>query len=160
MTFTLTQPSDVSQPDFDAAVLVRAERILTKRLRRPGRALSSPDETVAFLRLRMEHLEHEVFAVLFMDTRNRVIAFEEMFRGTIDGASVYPREVVKAALGHNAAAIIIAHNHPSGVAEPSHADRAITRRLLEAMSLIDVRLLDHVVIGAGESVSFADRGLL
>ena len=96
--------------------------------------------------------------VLFMDAQNRVIASEEMFRGTLTQTSVYPREVVKRALAHNAGAVILAHNHPSGVAEPSQADRALTRRLSEALSLIDVRIVDHVVIGDGEYTSFAERG--
>ena len=101
-----------------------------------------------------------VFACLFLDNRHRVIKYEELFRGTIDGASVHPREVVKRALHHNSAAVILAHNHPSGVAEPSLADEAITRRLKDALSLVDVRVLDHFVVAAGESVSFAERGLL
>lgn len=96
---------------------------------------------------------------MFLDNRHRVITFEEMFRGTIDGASVYPREVVKAALQHNAAAVIFAHNHPSGVAEPSQADQAITKRLIEALLLVDVRVLDHLVVGE-QVVSFAERGLI
>ncbi|MGB5209269.1 MAG: JAB domain-containing protein, partial [Gammaproteobacteria bacterium] len=94
------------------------------------------------------------------DNRNRLIGLEELFRGTIDGASVYPREVVRQALAHNAAAVILAHNHPSGVAEPSQADEAITRRLKNALALVDIRVLDHLVIGDGEAVSFAERGLL
>ncbi|MFZ0485850.1 MAG: JAB domain-containing protein, partial [Arenicellales bacterium] len=93
-------------------------------------------------------------------TKHRVIRFEELFRGTIDGASVHPREVVRNALGHNAAAVIVAHNHPSGVAEPSAADNALTRRLQEALAMVDIRLLDHLVVGDGEAVSFAERGLL
>jgi DNA repair protein RadC len=98
--------------------------------------------------------------VLFLDNRHRVIAVEDMFRGTIDGASVHPREVVKAALTHNAAAVILAHNHPSGIAEPSQSDELITRRLKDALSLVEIRVLDHLVIGAGTTESFAERGLL
>jgi len=101
-----------------------------------------------------------VFACLFLDNRHRVIDFEELFRGTIDGASVHPREVVRRALHHNAAAIILAHNHPSGVAEPSRADVQLTRRLVDSLTLVDVRVLDHVVIGDGGGVSFAERGLI
>jgi DNA repair protein RadC len=101
-----------------------------------------------------------VFACLFLDNRHRVIAFEELFRGTIDGASVHPREVVKHALHHNAAALILAHNHPSGVAEPSRADVQITRRLVAALGLVDIRVLDHLVIGDTEAVSLAERGQL
>jgi len=103
---------------------------------------------------------YEVFAVLFLDNRHRVLAFEELFRGTIDGASVHPREVVRRALHYNAAALILAHNHPSGVSEPSSADRRITERLQAALALIDVRVLDHIVVGHGEFTSFAERGLL
>ena len=108
----------------------------------------------------MRDLPHEVFAVLFLDNRHRVIAFEEMFRGTIDGASVHPREVVRRSLQHNAAALILCHNHPSGVAEPSQADRRITARLSDALGLIDVRVLDHLIIGDQECCSMARRGLL
>jgi DNA repair protein RadC len=105
-------------------------------------------------------LEHEVFCCLYLDKRHRLIHFEELFRGTIDGASVHPREIVKLALQRNAAAIIIAHNHPSGVAEPSQADEMITQRVKDALGLVDIRLLDHIVVGDGVSVSLAERGLL
>ncbi len=101
-----------------------------------------------------------MFCCLFLDNRNRVISFDELFRGTIDGASVHPREVVKIALQRNAAAVILAHNHPSGVAEPSQADEIITRRLRDALGLVDIRILDHFVIGEGDCVSFAERGLI
>ena len=110
--------------------------------------------------MRLRDLQHEVFCCVYLDNRNRVIAFEELFRGTIDGASVHPREVVKEALSRNAAAVILAHNHPSGVAEPSVADQMVTQRLKEALALIEVRLLDHLVIGDGVCESFAERGLL
>lgn len=123
-------------------------------------ALISPRESAAFLKARMESRPYEVFSVLFLDNRHRVLAYEEMFRGTLDGASVHPREVVRAALTHNAAAVIFAHNHPSGVAEPSAADRNITRQLRDALQLIGVRVLDHLVIGAGEPTSMAARGLI
>ncbi len=122
--------------------------------------LANPAQTRRFLTARLRHLRHEVFACLFLDNQHRLIAFRELFRGTLDGASVYPREVVAECLGHNAAAVILAHNHPSGVTEPSLADRQITRRLTDALALIDVRVLDHLVIGEGEAVSFAERGLL
>ena len=108
----------------------------------------------------MRHLEHELFCCLFLDNRHRVIKFDEMFRGTIDGTSVYPREVVKEALAVNAAAVILAHNHPSGVAEPSQADERITKRLKSALELVDIRLLDHLIIGDGEATSLASRGML
>jgi DNA repair protein RadC len=113
-----------------------------------------------YLKARMRHYDREVFACLFLDNRHRVTGFEELFFGTIDTASVHPREVVKAALRHRAAAIILAHNHPSGVAEPSRADELITRRLKEALALVDIRVLDHFVVGDGDPVSLAERGLV
>jgi len=122
--------------------------------------LSDPQATRAYLSMRLGDVPHEVFACVFLDTRNRVIAFEELFRGTIDGAAVYPREVVKAALRHNAAAVIFAHNHPSGVAEPSAADRDITRRLVKALALVDIRALDHLILTRHDHVSLAERGLM
>lgn len=140
------------------AVLEMGRRHLSEGLSR-GDALTSPDDTRRFLAARLRDYPFEVFACLFLDNRHRVIAFEELFRGTIDGASVHPREVVRRALAHNAAALILAHNHPSGVAEPSRADEAITRRLREALALVDIRVLDHVVVG-DSLVSFAERGLL
>jgi DNA repair protein RadC len=103
---------------------------------------------------------YEVFACLFLDTRHRVIAYEELFNGTIDGSSVHPREVVRRALHHNCAAVILAHNHPSGVCEPSHADKAITKRLQDALALVDVRVLDHFIVGDASPYSFAETGLL
>ena len=139
------------------ACLELGQRYLLARLQR-GDALGSPQDTRRFLESRLRGYSHEVFACLFLDTRNRVISFDEMFHGTIDGASVHPREIVRRAIERNAAGLIIAHNHPSGVAEPSRADRALTRRLREAVELIDVRLLDHFVVGDGEVVSFAERG--
>ncbi len=123
-------------------------------------ALTNPDQTRDYLKTRLRGYPHEVFACLFLDNRHRVIRYHEMFSGTIDGASVHPREVVKRALEHNAAAVILAHNHPSGIGEPSRADKALTHRLKDALALVDIRVLDHVVIGDGEAVSFAERGLL
>jgi len=125
-----------------------------------GVAIKSPDDTRAFLQAKMRHLGHELFCCLYLDNRHRVLRFDELFRGTIDGTSVYPREVVKEALAINAAAVILAHNHPSGVAEPSQADERITRRLKSALELVDIRLLDHLIIGHGEATSMASRGLL
>jgi DNA repair protein RadC len=125
-----------------------------------GQAIRSPADTEAFLMARLRDLPHELFCCLYLDNRHRVLAFEELFRGTIDGTSVYPREVVKQALKINAAAVILAHNHPSGVAEPSQADERITRRVKSALELVDIRLLDHVVIGDGQSASLASRGML
>ncbi len=140
------------------AVLEMAKRHLFEQLTR-GDALCSPAQTRQFLSAQLANYPHEVFACLLLDNRNRVIAFEKMFYGTIDGASVYPREVVRLALKKNAAAVIFAHNHPSGVAEPSHADEQITQRLKKALALVDIRVLDHFVIG-DDVVSFAERGLL
>ncbi len=142
-------------------VIQKALNILEKRIKYSTNAESfkSPDESKDYVKLQLGTYPHEVFACLFMDNRNRLIVFEKMFIGTIDGASVYPREVVKAALKHNAASVIFAHNHPSGVAEPSHADEQITKRLKDALALIDVRVLDHLIVGE-EVVSLAERGLL
>ncbi|MCP5420777.1 MAG: DNA repair protein RadC [Gammaproteobacteria bacterium] len=141
------------------AVLELGRRFLETTLQR-GDALQSVAETRRYLSSKLRHQAHEVFACLFLDNRHRVIAFEELFYGTIDGASVHPRQVVKRALHHNAAALILAHNHPSGIAEPSRADEQITLRIKEVLSMIDVRLLDHFIVGDGETVSFAERGLL
>ncbi len=141
------------------AVLEMARRHLAEQLER-GDALTSPDATRRYLTARLRHRQQEVFACLFLDNRHRVIRYEELFTGTIDGASVHPREVVKKALGHNAAALILAHNHPSGVAEPSTADERITARLREALALVDIRLLDHLIVGDGEITSLAERGIL
>ncbi len=140
------------------AVLEMAKRHLFEQLSR-GDALCSPAQTRQYLAAQLASFPHEVFACLFLDNRNRVISFEKMFYGTIDGASVYPREVVSMALKQNAAAVIFAHNHPSGVAEPSQADEQITQRLKDALALVDIRVLDHFVVG-DEVVSFAERGLL
>jgi DNA repair protein RadC len=141
------------------AVLELGRRFLEETLERND-ALQSVADTRRYLTAKLRHQAHEVFACLFLDNRHRVICFEELFHGTIDGASVHPRQVVKRALYHNAAALILAHNHPSGIAEPSQADEQITLRLKEALALIDVRVLDHFIIGEGQVVSFAERGLL
>jgi DNA repair protein RadC len=136
-----------------------SRRQLSQSLR-AGPLLASPKATRDFLSARLRDLEHEVFCCLYLDKRHRLIQFEELFRGTIDGASVHPREIVKLALQRNAAAVIVAHNHPSGVAEPSQADELITQRLKEALGLVDIRLLDHIIVGDGASVSLAERGLI
>ena len=141
------------------AVLEMGRRYLGETLQR-GAALSSPDDTHRYLQARLRDQCQEVFCCLFLDIRHRVLAFEELFRGTVDGSAVYPREVVKRALSHNAAAVIFAHNHPSGVAEPSRADKSLTASLESALPLVGVRVLDHLVIGDGEMVSFSERGLL
>ena len=142
----------------EQGIINRAKEILMNSIKR-GDTLCSPQQTRDFLMLELAKEQAEVFAVLFLDNRNRVISFDKMFFGTIDGASVYPREVIKRALHHNAAAVIFTHNHPSGVAEPSHADEQITNRLKEALALVDIRVLDHFIVG-DEIVSFAERGLL
>ncbi len=125
-----------------------------------GEPIRCPTDTELYLKARLRHLGHEVFCCLYLDNRHRVLRFDEMFRGTIDGTSVYPREVVKEALSVNAAAVILAHNHPSGVAEPSQADERITRRLKAALELVDIRLLDHIIVGDGRATSLASRGLV
>jgi DNA repair protein RadC len=145
------------------AELQAAIEIARRQLSEPllaGPLLSSPKATRDFLSAQLRDLEHEVFCCLYLDKRHRLIRFEELFRGTIDGASVHPREIVKLALQRNSAAVIIAHNHPSGVAEPSHADELITQRVREALALVDIRLLDHIIVGDGATVSLAESGLL
>ena len=141
------------------AVLELHARWMEARLRRDG-ALTSPSHTRRYLEARLRGRRNEVFVAIFLDNRHQPIAYEELFNGTVDGASVHPRVVVRRALMHNASAIVVAHGHPSGVAEPSFADRAITKRLAEALTLVDVRLIDHFVVGDGECVSFAERGFL
>jgi len=142
-----------------AAVMEVARRALRETMSR-GNALSSPRTVRDFLRLKLQDRPHEVFAAVFLDAQNRVLAVEELFRGTLTQTSVYPREVVKRALHFNAAALIFAHNHPSGVAEPSRSDEALTQALKQALALVDVKVLDHFVIGGGTAMSFAERGLL
>lgn len=141
------------------AVLEMSKRYLGEILAKQD-VISNPEDTRQYLKSQLRDRHYEVFAALFLDNRHQIIKFEELFRGTIDGASVYPREVVKKALEHNAAALIIAHNHPSGIAEPSSADERITLRLKEALGLVDIHLLDHLIIGDGEIVSLAERGIL
>ena len=142
-----------------AAVLEIARRSLAARLAQTP-VFDSPQAVKDYLQLQLASKPHEVFAVLFLDTQHRLLAFEELFRGTLNQASVYPREVVKRALALNAAAAILAHNHPSGVAEPSRSDEALTQALKAALALVDVRVLDHFVVARGSVVSFAERGLL
>lgn len=141
------------------AALELSRRYLKARLERSN-PISDPRAASVYLSAQFKPLRREVFGCLFLDTRHQVITFETLFLGTLDAATVHPREVVRRALELNAAAVILAHNHPSGVAEPSQADRALTRRLSEALGLIDVRVIDHVVIGEGETTSFAERGWL
>lgn len=141
------------------AVLEMARRHFEEILQ-TGDALTSPEITRAYLSAQLRRHSYEVFACLFLDNQHRVLQFEELFRGTIDGASVYPREVAKKALQHNAAAVIFAHNHPSGISEPSQADRMITDKLKQALGLFDIRVLDHFIVGDGLPYSFAEHGLL
>ena len=141
------------------AVMEMARRALKEQSKQRD-ALNSPQAVRDYLRLQLGSREYEVFVVVFLDTQNRVVAIEELFRGSLKETSVYPREVVKRALAHNAAALIFAHNHPSGVAEPSRADEAITQALKQALALVDVRVLDHFIVAAGGGVSLAERGLI
>ncbi len=141
------------------AVLELARRALQEKIT-SGNALNSPSAVREFLRLKLQALPHEVFAALLLDAQNRAIGIEQLFRGTHTQTSVYPREVVQRALHHNAGAVIFAHNHPSGVAEPSHADKTLTQALKQALALVDVRVLDHFIVAGGGVVSFAERGLI
>ena len=168
--------SQLSFSSFDSSLMVRdaqgryllatAEQILEaarqaiERKMQRGTSFTSPAAVKEYLRAKLAGFEHEVFAVLFLDTQHRLIEYVEMFHGTIDSASVYPRELVKEALRLNAAAVIISHNHPSGSPEPSAADRALTQRLKEALALVDMRVLDHVVVAGSSTASFAERGLI
>lgn len=139
-------------------VFEKAAELLAIQYQREG-SFINPEHTKQYLSMKLAYQEREVFAVLFLDNQHQLISYQELFFGTVDSASVYPREVAKAALQANAAAVILAHNHPSGVAEPSLSDRNITAKLVEALKLLDIRVLDHVVVGA-ECVSFAERGLI
>lgn len=168
--------SQLSFPSFESTLLVRdahghylpasaddileaARQVIDQKMQR-GTLFDAPTTVKTYLRTKLAGFEHEVFAVLFLDTHHRLIDYMEMFRGTIDGASVHPREVVKEALRCNAAALILSHNHPSGNPEPSAADRVLTTRLKEALALVDVRVLDHVIVAGDTTTSFAERGLL
>lgn len=141
------------------AVLEMARRYLSEQLQ-AGEALTAPHLTRNYLVAQLRGKPHEVFAALFLDNQHRVLAYQELAQGTLDGAAVYAREVVKAALKHGAAAVIFAHNHPSGVAEPSAADRVLTEKLKQALALVEIRVLDHFIVGEGPPVSFAERGWL
>ncbi|GJA75687.1 RadC family protein [Aeromonas caviae] len=168
--------SQLSFSSFDDALLVRdaqgrylpasadqileaARQAIEQKMQR-GAEFSSPAVVKEYLRNMLAGFEHEVFAVMFLDTRHRLIEYAEMFRGTIDSASVYPREVVKAALRLNAGAVVLSHNHPSGNPEPSQADKALTQRLKDALALVEVRTLDHIIVAGSDTVSFAERGLI
>ena len=146
--------------DIEKQSLMELALAVLQDLHQPGIELPSPNRTREFLRVLLADRKAEVFGCLYLDNRHRVIETAELFQGTIDGAAVYPRVVVQQALTLNAAAVMFFHNHPSGVAEPSHADEAITLRLKDALALVDIRVLDHFIVTAGESLSFAERGLL
>ncbi len=149
-----------SVPDEDACIS-RAIEILARRMRVAGVEMNSPHVVRDYLKLRLAELEHEVFGILWLDNQNRLIEYDELFRGTLSQTSVYPREVVKQALARNAAAAILVHNHPSGAAEPSRADELLTRGLKDALAMVDVKVADHfIVAGSGKPTSFAERGLL
>ncbi|EPW8850009.1 JAB domain-containing protein [Pseudomonas aeruginosa] len=168
--------SQLSFSSFDAALMVRdskgryqpatadqileaARQAIEQKMQR-GASFTSPAAVKEYLCAKLAGFEHEVFAVLFLDTQHRLIEYAEMFQGTIDSAEVHPREVVKAALRLNAAAAIISHNHPSGNPEPSGADKVLTRQLREALALVDVRVLDHIIVAGSNATSFAERGLI
>ncbi|QNI00034.1 RadC family protein [Shewanella algae] len=154
---TISAPSN-NWSHTSSQILETAAGIIAERYVRDG-VFTNPSATMDFLRFKLHQHEREVFAVMMLDSQHRLIEFTELFYGTIDAASVYPREVVKAVLSCNAAAVILTHNHPSGVAEPSQADRRITERLINALGTIDVPVLDHIVVG-DQCVSFAERGWL
>lgn len=168
--------SQLSFSSFDSSLMVRdaqgryllatadqileaARQAIEHKMQR-GDSFTSPAAVKEYLRAKLAGFEHEVFAVLFLDTQHRLIEYAEMFRGTIDSAEVHPREVVKTALRHNAAAVVISHNHPSGNPEPSAADKVLTKQLKEVLALVDVRTLDHIIVAGSKTTSFAERGLL
>lgn len=154
----MTRIKDSGYPMSDAQILEAAEVILTAMMSTQGQQLSTPMEAGRAIRMRLAHQDREIFTCMFLDTRHRVIATEDLFQGTIDGCEVHPREVVRRALHYNAAAIIVGHNHPSDNPEPSAADRAVTARLKQALALVDIRLLDHFVVCKTSEVSLAARG--
>jgi DNA repair protein RadC len=164
--FSADQPAFCSVPGMGPAkyaqlqaVLEMARRALEEKMK-SGDAMSSPQSVRDYLRLTLQGKKHEIFVGIFLDAQNRTIAAEELFKGTLTQTSVYPREVVKRALHHNAAAIIFAHNHPSGLPEPSRADEMLTQSLKQALALVDVNVLDHFIVGGGTATSFAERGLI
>lgn len=144
----------------DDAVIAKALTILRRRLKKPGATLNSPDSAVNYLLLHLSAREREHFGMFFLDARHRVLASEELFVGTVDSCTVNPRELVRRTLEHNAAAVMLYHNHPSGNSEPSQADEILTRRIVETMALVDVRVLDHIIVAGGAHTSFAEKGLL
>lgn len=159
LTLLVQESSGALRPATKEEVLVSARALLAHTIRR-GKSLESPRVVREYLSVTLGNRPYEVFGILYLDNRHRLIEWQELFRGTIDGASVHPREVVKEALARNSAACILVHNHPSGVAEPSQADELITRRLKDALALVDIRVLDHIVVAGGDLASFAEKGLL
>ena len=153
-------PRNLMDTISEGEILAKALEIIENRLRKPGEAMSSPQIVKDFLTIKLAELDHEVFFTLWLDGQHRVIQFGSMFRGTMNQTSVYPREVVKEALRLNAGAVIFAHNHPSGMPEPSRADEMLTKTLQEALALVDVKVLDHIIVGGTTTVSFAERGLI
>jgi len=149
----------IESPVSESDILRMAQQLTRQRLAK-GRLLTTPDQVISHLQVLLQHYEHEVFALLLLDSKHRVLGFHELFRGTLDEASVHPREVVKLVLAHNAAAVVLVHNHPSGDPEPSQADRQLTKALKEALGLVGTRTLDHIVVGLEGCVSFAERGFL
>jgi len=147
------------EPASNQQILAAARQVLAHRVRR-GAALTSPHKVREYLSMRLGFLDYEIFAVILLDRRHRVIEYVELFRGTLDGASVHPREIVKLALEKGASACLLIHNHPSGIADQSQADELITTRLVQSLALIDVRVLDHWIVGAGSVLSFAEKGLI
>lgn len=141
-------------------IVKAAKAIVAQRVNKGDGFFTNPDKIRALLALHLANYEHEVFICIFLDNQNQVISMEEMFTGTIDSASIYPREVVKRALALNAAAVVFAHNHPSGITQPSQTDKRITIKLIDSLSLVDIRVLDHFIIGGAESFSFAEHGLI
>ncbi|WP_055127974.1 RadC family protein [Pseudomonas mediterranea] len=160
LTLIETAEFETDRLAHENRVIDEALHILDRRLFTRGPNLTSPDVVASFLKLQLVQQEHEVFGVIFLDAKHRVLAFEVLFHGSIDGASVYPRQVVKRSMVHNAAGAIFVHNHPSGCTEPSQADRILTVRLKEALALIEVRVLDHFIVGEGRPLSFAEYGWL
>lgn len=160
LTLIETSSVEADRIVHENQLIEEVQLILDRRLFTRGPALTSPDTVAAYLKLQLAQQEHEVFSVIFLDAQHRVLAFEVLFHGSIDGASVYPRQVVKRSLAHNAAAAIFAHNHPSGCSAPSQADRVLTARLKEALALIEVCVLDHFIVSEGSPLSFAKHGWL
>lgn len=159
-SFQKTLETMASTPEGREAIIDMACKIVDDKLARPTRAITSLDDSRRYFKARMGTLEHEVFGVLFLDNKHHVLGFEVLFRGTIDSASVYPREVVKEALRYNAAAVVFGHNHPSGCSDPSQADLILTRKLKEALATVDIKTLDHLIVGRGNPYSLADNSQL